>query len=829
MKGYLARILVLFSGWVASAIVAQGQDLNGMATGNYAGVNGVSFNPASIADSRYKFDLNLINVNSTFSNNFLLVKNDAFVRRLFWKQPYASSFDAVKRDILFPDDRNEQSIRGSVRTNVLFPFSFMASTGKRSSIAVTMVNRTINQVDSMPRALAQGFFDELRDPAMYNQNIRTDGMKYNFLNWQEVGFTYSRVIVTTKHHMLKLGATLKWMGANAGAYIQTDNAVVSFRDSNTLSLRSPLIRYARTERADIGQFRRRDILSNLEDQTFGWDAGLVYEFRAKVKKFRYVDEDEQTALRQDLNKYMIRIGVSVVDVGRFDLKRKPLTNDHSANIVNWDFSSVRANNLSMWDTAYAKQVQYVSGSSNTFSYRLPAAVIANFDLHLLGGFYVNVAAKAPLESFNKPADAVLRSNRWVAITPRFEGKFLGVYLPVTRVQQQTILGATVRLGPVWFGSNNLAQILSNPTSNAADFHAGLRLGFPYGKPSRLSAKINEWSSTNQDLKYATTKQLDSLRLELAYMKGKQDSARTQPVRISIYNNGVEAEVRDVNSSDSIVIRNRLSQQYQGEQQVRYRQLDSQTDSLLYALARTNLELEESKKLNQSNNKSRKSKSSREKENVTIETSNKELEKEVERMRKQMAIQNAALIGGGTAAVVASSNSDKKEKSADVLVPAVFPTDTIQVLKDSVQKNIPIQPEKQFVDTIRKAPEMAPAVPKPNGLYTLVTAVSAPTILFASGSAVIGASDQESLRAFAREVSGTAHWIIELTGATDQTGSIETNRRLADQRTRAVKKVLIESGVRDDQIISKTVLSGANQSISPSNQRKVSIRVLSDSK
>ena len=35
------------------------QDFPGFRTGNYTGVNGVFFNPANIADSRYRWDFNL--------------------------------------------------------------------------------------------------------------------------------------------------------------------------------------------------------------------------------------------------------------------------------------------------------------------------------------------------------------------------------------------------------------------------------------------------------------------------------------------------------------------------------------------------------------------------------------------------------------------------------------------------------------------------------------------------------------------------------------------------------------------------------------------------
>ena len=50
--------------------VAKAQDIIGFNTGNYAGINGIDINPASIADSRYKFDFG-VGTGFTFTNNYL--------------------------------------------------------------------------------------------------------------------------------------------------------------------------------------------------------------------------------------------------------------------------------------------------------------------------------------------------------------------------------------------------------------------------------------------------------------------------------------------------------------------------------------------------------------------------------------------------------------------------------------------------------------------------------------------------------------------------------------------------------------------------------------
>ena len=49
------------------------QFLEGYATSNYAGINGVNFNPASIVDSRIRLDINFFTIGFTGYNSYLNV------------------------------------------------------------------------------------------------------------------------------------------------------------------------------------------------------------------------------------------------------------------------------------------------------------------------------------------------------------------------------------------------------------------------------------------------------------------------------------------------------------------------------------------------------------------------------------------------------------------------------------------------------------------------------------------------------------------------------------------------------------------------------------
>ncbi len=60
---FLAAVICL------AATTTKAQDFPGYRTSNYTGVNGVFYNPANIADSRYRWDFNLFSISTSVGNN----------------------------------------------------------------------------------------------------------------------------------------------------------------------------------------------------------------------------------------------------------------------------------------------------------------------------------------------------------------------------------------------------------------------------------------------------------------------------------------------------------------------------------------------------------------------------------------------------------------------------------------------------------------------------------------------------------------------------------------------------------------------------------------
>lgn len=818
------------------------QTLNGMATGNYAGITGLNFNPASIVDSRFKFDLNIAGGQMFFYNNYLVAKPLIFAKRMLQNDPYNSSYEAVKNDLLKPIEPPPGGVvRARQNAEFQLPLSFMLTTGKRSAIAVNLRNRYELVLDNLNPQTANMFYNELNDPKTFGVPMNNDGFYNTFMNWQEIGFTYGRVLMNANKHFIKAAVTAKWLGGNAASYIQADDLTVAFKDQHTLSMSSPRIQYARTIRADFDQFNRRETFSNLEAQNVGWDMGFVYEFRGRIGNFKYTDEDYKARLRRDKNKYTIRIGVALNDIGRLTYDRLPLTRDHSANFNDWDFSPVKASNLRDWDTAYSKMVNFIQGADSTFSIGLPTALLANVDLHLFGGFYVNAAIQRGVQQMGKETTTDLFAARFFAVTPRFEGRHFGFYVPLLIRNNTTQIGATLRLGPIYLGSNNLMALIQNPMVPSADIHAGVRIPIGFGKPSKLAKAIQK--SSGLELADSIDLELDSVQIKqtnlearVVFLEKMMDSSYRTPPTV-IVNNYI---------SDSMGNRSIQSQVSQSQQGTETRTApapaptytQAQVDSInaenekMRKEAENNLKKEgveaprdpaekkkkkakEPKEGSKANKKAKKKEENYRKEQKQYDDA---VEDELRKMRKQQAVTSTALVGAVTAGAIVEANDNKSNQQQPV---TVVKTDTIvKVVRDTVYVRDTVHVSSK--DTVNKMAAVAPVVQTKN---TQIPELRTARLYFASGSAALSKNATAVLNKVAAWMLQNPGKKVLVTGVTDATGSPELNKKLAVQRIDAVRNAMVLRGIDASLFEQETKVSTTKTKEPSAANRRVDIKAI----
>jgi outer membrane protein OmpA-like peptidoglycan-associated protein len=819
-----SRIRIVFCFALLGAQTSRAQQNIGLASGNYAGISGAWLNPASIVDSRYKFDMTLYGYESYFSNNALLLSNKVLRDRLFSKPPYDSSHEQAVDELLTPLDDLPEKVQGSTVSEIQAPFSFMARIGNGSSIGLNIRNRTGITMAGLDRTTAEMLYDNLQDPDLYGVVQDNSGFNFSYMNWMEVGFTYGRVLVRSDHHFLKAAVTLKALAGSASLYLSSDDLRLTQEGPDSLSIQSPLVEYGRTERGDFDTYQRRNLLNGVEDWALGWDAGLVYELRGNLAKGRYLDQDSEVKERLDLNKYIVRVGVSLLDAGRFTYTRRELSQDYSANITGWDISQVNASDLDQWDTAFAEIADYVPNGSATYTHRLPTAIAANIDLHVFGGFYLNAGGYGDATRLFREASTTLRPVEWVALTPRFENRWFGFYLPLSRSAEQTRIGATVRIGPVYFGSNNLADQLANAQNTQADYHFGVRFSIGQGKPTALKRRYEAFRKQQEGITRNSAR-IDSLEREVHALKMVMatDSLRGA----GVINNYYAAP-----GSDATQVKLQRENDYlKQELAASYVQAEQDSATIAKLEKKTGARTGEASKADQAA-----AKSAAKQADATAD-----MAKQMEKVNKNLGRQNVLLAttAGATVAIAAKGDGDKKdkEKKGDaepavlvndstivhngdtiplVISPAAVSARAAENARDTVRIIVrdTVRIHDTRVDTVRMQETLRDTVRITEQAPGTIAADEAERqrlmepVYFATGKTTLGPQGTMKVVELANWLKKHPDARVQVTGVADASGSVTANEAVAQKRADSVRQGLIDNGVDGARVTTQRQLAPA---------------------
>ncbi|MBC7536118.1 MAG: OmpA family protein [Ferruginibacter sp.] len=450
---------------------AQQSSFPGYRSGNFTGVNGVFFNPASIADSRYRWDFNLASINIGVGNNNAAYKLSAF------------------KDIS-GDDLKNKLLSGSKRISAsgivdVFGPSVMFNATPKNSFALTTRLRTIVTVKDLDGPLARGIIDA-SDGINLPYNISTTRPStVNVNGWSEYGLSYATILMDKSTNFIKAGITLKYLAGVGNTYVRINNL-------NTTIANDPVLGSYLSQGTTgnvalgVGGLNITDIKADqffkFNGNGFGGDIGLQYEWRPDMEKRG----------RKDLNKYKVKVGISLLDVGAIKYKRdQNKSGTYNVNVASGDrFYLSQLDNKGVNDYRGVLEsplnnpryfTTQAGNNSSSYTVKLPTTLQANIDLHLNRGFYVALGGQASFrnEKSSSITDPSLYSG--ITLTPRYEGKSFGVYVPLNYNSLSNFnAGLSLRAGPLFIGSGSIISALLGKTKQA-DAHVGLRFGILHKK------------------------------------------------------------------------------------------------------------------------------------------------------------------------------------------------------------------------------------------------------------------------------------------------------------------------------------------------------------
>lgn len=452
--------------------VARAQNYLPFVSDNYAGATGMLFQPASIADSRYKFDMEFFGFSSRIDNNWVGVDKDLIFNLKFLSEEglKTKDFTQIEND----DNKNvllDMEFKG---------INFMLALNEKNSIGFSTRGRFMMNFNNIPLKAADLTFELNNILDLKNEDLEFYDVSQVAASWAETGITYSRVLLDGgKSHFLKGGVTAKYLMGIGALYLYEKEIIYTYLNADT----------AMNAYADVkfGLTSGLDELANFKissKPSFGFDLGFVYEWRPRHNEYKYNMDGEYDLWRRDKNKYKLRVGVSLLDVGSMKFKKQFNSDNFKISVDTFLFQNIAFDNLVSLSDSVNKYFSFSPDGSDYFNLVLPTNLNINVDYNVWSKLYVNTNARIAFNQGTK-VYSKLRYFSTYSITPRWESKMYGAAIPISINQYGVFnMGLGLRLGPVWLGSSDLAGLIGlTDETTGLDFHVAVKIPILYKQPS----------------------------------------------------------------------------------------------------------------------------------------------------------------------------------------------------------------------------------------------------------------------------------------------------------------------------------------------------------
>ncbi len=432
MKTFSFTLFFIFSITMISA-----QSYIGHTVDNYAGVHGVIYNPANIVESNLRADINLVSASAFIDNDYIGIG---------FNELFNSSDDIDNSLERFPSSSNNFNIN----VDVLGP-SFMFNLNKKSSIGLSSRVRIMSNLTEIDGTLFETIEDGFDDTNDFNFN------EQNFTGtahaWGEIGLTYGRTLLGKQNHLLTGAVTVKYLQGAGSAFTHSTNLQGNYVEATETLTTDGQLTYGTSNDFDNDDIEFSDLTSG-----FGFDVGFVYEWHPNR-------EDEDTRYFQD--PYKLKIGVSVTDIGSIKYDEGEITSyDMSATVSTATYED---------DVQEFLDNNYNATAVNqNVTMQLPTALHLLVDYRLARKWLISAQADLSMVAADEQLNNAISNT--VTIMPRFESKWLSVYVPLgLREYGGFTAGTGLRFGPLSVGSGSILSNLLSDSSQSADVFFGLKI------------------------------------------------------------------------------------------------------------------------------------------------------------------------------------------------------------------------------------------------------------------------------------------------------------------------------------------------------------------
>ncbi len=421
------------------------QNMNGFVENNYSGVAGNRFNPANVADNKLKLDFSILSVN----------------------------INAIGENINynFSDNKISYGENDKINTNLTLDFDIglMVSFGKFGVGFSARPKSFLMGSDVDPNVI-----DYLSDAQNSSDNFTLNNDNTNILAnvWNEYAFNFGMVVMDKGVHFIKAGAEVKLMQGIGGLTFKANNLNLMFDNNNDITniqgaSGGASILYSNGINADSFELPTFNTLGKF---SFGYNFGAVYEWRPDAES----ENDEKQ------NDYKIKVGVSILDIGKLKYTSGMHSTSFTLPVSNFDTSDIAGDGDLDIEELY--NLVYVDGSEyfedvdvdKEMEISLPTKFNLHIDYNIYGNWYVAFVNSISLKKRNELFS--LSEYSYFSVNPRYESKFLGFGLPISyRSVDGFHYGANLSLGVFYIGTSDMGAFVDLEKVDGGNLYLGFRI------------------------------------------------------------------------------------------------------------------------------------------------------------------------------------------------------------------------------------------------------------------------------------------------------------------------------------------------------------------
>lgn len=429
---WIIFLLLVFS-------TANGQHYQAIHGSSFAGSLGVANNPASILAVPYKWDITPLAVQAKWSTNAIQTENFSL------KDPGATTVNVANgqfpRHIDLSQDLHLLNARFRLSPVAAIAFGINLRSGINIKTGPMNWQDTISSV--------RQFMSANFSNSPMQASIRSS-------SWMGVYGSYAKKVMENEMGVLHAGVTVQVNRGVAAGYLTAKNAyIVPGQVHNQPGF---LLSEGELEAAYSSNF-------DLPDMP-GSNAANIKRFLKQTWSSLSMSLGAEYLLSSGETGYDLKLGLSLLDLGynkyQYSVNSRTARFNAGANadsLIEASFDNIDGS------PAAADSLGRLRGEVNTptgfFKVFQPARIVINADKHITGHFYINAELSIPVTPILGRKAIYVNELNLLAITPRFETRALGLYLPLTyNTKSQLWVGAALKAGPLLLGVHNLSGIFA---------------------------------------------------------------------------------------------------------------------------------------------------------------------------------------------------------------------------------------------------------------------------------------------------------------------------------------------------------------------------------